>query len=55
MRRRGWMIAANLALCLCLYVVMLVVTLPHLSFLAGGLIPLDMRSGGYTAGEARSL
>lgn len=55
MRRRGWMIAASMALCLCLYVVMLVVTLPHLSSLAGGLTPLDMRSGGYTAGEARAL
>lgn len=44
-----------LALALCLYAVMLLVTVPHLRELAGGLVPLDLRSGGYTLAEAQAL
>ncbi len=53
-RSRGWVIALAMILCLGLYSLMAIVVLPQLSSLAGGLAPLDMRTG-YGVAEVRVL
>ena len=51
----GWMVVAALAVNLALYALMMFGTLAHLSGLAEGAEPFDLRPLGYTVGDARSL
>lgn len=46
---------AALAIAACLYAIMTLWTLPAISQAAGGLPPFDMRSAGYTFGEASAF
>lgn len=51
----GWLVAAALAANLALFALMIFGTLAHLSGLADGAEPFDLRPLGYTVGDARSL
>jgi hypothetical protein len=51
----GWLVVAALAVNLALYALMLFGTLAHLSGMAEGAEPFDLRPLGYTVGDARAL
>jgi hypothetical protein len=51
----GWLVFAALAVNLALFALMIFGTLAHLSGLAEGAEPFDLRPLGYTVGDARSL
>ena len=51
----GWLVLAALAINIALYAMMTFGTLAHLSDLAEGANPFDLRPLGYTVGEARAL